>query len=97
MRFGGEQVLLGFQDCYVSFLCDLGLGVGGAFFIYFGYEKAGAEGGRRNKIPAVLADALLGWFGLLQLPCVALLGFLVALSRPNTVTFSPISLRKFWL
>lgn len=42
-----------------------------------------------GKIPAVLADGLLGWFGLLQLPCVALLLFLDALSKPSTVTSPP--------
>lgn len=41
MRFGGEQVLLGFQDCFVSLLCDLGLGVGGLFLYILVMKRQG--------------------------------------------------------
>lgn len=58
-------------------------------FLYIPVIKRKGQREEEGEIPAVLADGLLGWFGLLQLPCVALLVFLDAVSKPNTVTSPP--------
>lgn len=55
VRFGGEQVLLGFPDSFIFFLHDLGLlvvlgwGLGGFFLIYSCHKKEGEEGRRRKN------------------------------------------------
>lgn len=51
VRFDGEQVLLGFPDCFIFFLHDLGLLVvlGGFFFLIYSCHKKEGEEGRRRK------------------------------------------------
>lgn len=59
-----------------------------AFLKYILVIKRKGQREEEEEIPAVLADGLLGWFGLLQLPCVVLLVCLDALSKPN-ILISP--------
>lgn len=79
-----------FQTLSFSFFMIWGcwwfwVGVWEAFFEYILAIKRKGKREEEEKIPAVLAGGLLRWFGLLQLPCVALLLFLDALSKPNIV------------
>lgn len=91
MRFDGEQALLGFQDCFILFLCDLGwfwVGFWEACFIYSGHKKEGVEGGRSKKFQQSWLMVYWGGLGFCSFLAWLCLCSLI-LSKPNTVTVPP--------